>query len=117
MTIQIERKRHIQTLIYKFDLYIKGSIMQNININNTTIFITGAAGFIGSNLCKRLLNDHNVKVIGIDNMNDYYDVKIKEHRLNELFQYDNFIFIKDDISKNKGIITQIPSSNKVEKER
>ena len=52
--------------------------MQNIDINNTTIFITGAAGFIGSNLCKRLLQDYDdLNVIGIDNMNEYYDVKIK----------------------------------------
>ena len=81
--------------------------MQNIDINNTTIFITGAAGFIGSNLCKRLLQDYDdLNVIGIDNMNEYYDVKIKEYRLNQLIKHDNFIFIKDDIS-NKDIIDTI----------
>ena len=46
------------------------------------IFITGVAGFIGSNLAKRILKEEkHVKVIGLDNMNDYYDVKIKEWRL------------------------------------
>ena len=70
----------------------------NIQLKNKTIFVTGAAGFIGSNLCKRLLQDFDVKVVGIDNMNDYYDVKIKEYRLNELSQYDKFIFIKGNIS-------------------
>lgn len=70
----------------------------NIQLKNKTIFVTGSAGFIGSNLCKRLLQDFDVKVVGIDNMNDYYDVKIKEYRLNELSQYDKFIFIKGNIS-------------------
>lgn len=70
----------------------------NIQLKNKTVFVTGAAGFIGSNLCKRLLQDFDVKVVGIDNMNDYYDVKIKEYRLNELSQYDKFIFIKGNIS-------------------
>lgn len=70
----------------------------NIQLENKTVLVTGAAGFIGSNLCKRLLQDFDVKVVGIDNMNDYYDVKIKEYRLNELSQYDKFIFIKGNIS-------------------
>lgn len=70
----------------------------NIQLENKTVLVTGAAGFIGSNLCKRLLKDFDVKVVGIDNMNDYYDVKIKEYRLNELNQYDKFIFIKGSIS-------------------
>lgn len=70
----------------------------NIKLENKTVLVTGAAGFIGSNLCKKLLQDFDVKVVGIDNMNDYYDVKIKEYRLNELSQYDKFIFIKGNIS-------------------
>ena len=55
---------------------------------NRTIFVTGASGFIGSNLCKRILKeDAERKVIGLDNMNDYYHVRIKEARLNELTEF------------------------------
>lgn len=55
---------------------------RKIHLNNKTIFVTGASGFIGGNLCKRLLEEFKeTKVIGLDNMNDYYDVKIKEERL------------------------------------
>lgn len=79
----------------------------NIQLNKNVVLVTGAIGFIGSNLCKRLLQDvDDIKIIGIDNMNDYYDVKIKEYRLNQLIKHDNFIFIKDDIS-NKDIIDTI----------
>ena len=48
--------------------------MEHISLENKTILVTGAAGFIGANLCRRLLKDYNVKIIGIDNLNDYYDV-------------------------------------------
>ncbi len=71
-----------------------------------TIFVTGAAGFIGSNLCKRLLEDSSIKLIGIDNMNDYYDVNLKESRLKDLMQHDNFVFYRDSIA-NKSIIEEI----------
>ena len=71
------------------------------------VFITGVAGFIGSNLVKRLLNEEkNIKVVGIDNMNDYYDVRLKEYRLNQLMGYDNFTFIKGSIA-DKSVIDQI----------
>lgn len=73
--------------------------MESIELNGKTVLVTGAAGFIGSNLCKRLLNDYkDIKIIGIDNMNDYYDVRIKEYRLDTLLKYDNFHFVKRNIA-------------------
>ena len=66
------------------------------------ILVTGAAGFIGSNLCKVLL-DRNDEVIGIDNLNDYYDVNLKYYRLDELTKYSNFVFIKMDIKDKDDI--------------
>ncbi|HJC97320.1 MAG TPA: GDP-mannose 4,6-dehydratase [Megamonas hypermegale] len=69
-----------------------------------TVLVTGVAGFIGSNLAKRLLKDYsNIKVIGIDNMNDYYDVRLKEERLKELSSKNSFIFVKGDISDKETI--------------
>ena len=74
---------------------------------NRTIFVTGASGFIGSNLCKRILKeDPECKVIGLDNMNDYYDVRIKEARLNELSGYSNYTFIKGNLA-DKELIDSI----------
>ena len=76
-------------------------------INAKTIFITGSSGFIGSYLSKRILDENdNVQVIGLDNMNDYYDVSLKETRLKELQKYKNFIFIKGDLA-NKELINNI----------
>jgi len=64
-----------------------------------TYFITGAAGFIGANLAKRVLNDEkDCRVVCLDNMNDYYDVRIKEYRLEELKKFDNFIFVKGNLA-------------------
>lgn len=64
-----------------------------------TILVTGAAGFIGSNLCKCLFEAwENCRVIGLDNMNDYYDVRLKEYRLEELLKHDSFTFIKGSIA-------------------
>ena len=68
---------------------------QEINIKDT-VLVTGAAGFIGYYLSKDLL-DRGMKVIGIDNMNDYYEVSLKEERLSILNDYNNFTFIKMDI--------------------
>lgn len=62
------------------------------------ILITGAAGFIGSFLCKKLLETTNDEIVGLDNLNDYYDVSLKEARLEMLKAYNNFAFIKGDIS-------------------
>lgn len=74
-------------------------LQKNVELAGKTILVTGAAGFIGSNLAKRLLKDvQGIKVIGIDNMNDYYDVRLKEERLKELSDYPSFVFIKGDIS-------------------
>lgn len=81
--------------------------MENVDLNGNTILITGAAGFIGSNLCKRLLQEYkDIKIVGIDNMNHYYDVSIKEYRLDTLLKYDNFVFIKENIA-NKEVINKI----------
>lgn len=70
---------------------------------NKTYLVTGAAGFIGSFLSKRLL-EQGCKVIGIDNINDYYDVDLKFARLENLKPYENFTFIKGDISDKDMIM-------------
>ena len=65
-------------------MYMNDGIKTKINLRNKSVFITGVAGFIGSNLAKRLLSTvEGVKVVGLDNMNHYYDVRLKEARLNE----------------------------------
>ena len=72
-----------------------------------TILVTGAAGFIGSNLVKKLFQEQpDVQVVGIDNMNDYYDVRLKEERLKELMKYSSFTFIKGNIA-DKLLINNI----------
>lgn len=72
-----------------------------------TVFITGASGFIGSNLAKRILTtESDTKVIGLDNMNDYYDVRIKEARLAELQKFENYTFIKGNLA-DKLLINDI----------
>ena len=80
--------------------------MEHISLENKTILVTGAAGFIGANLCRRLLKDYNVKIIGIDNLNDYYDVSIKEYRLSFIKDDPHFTFIKGNIA-NKEMINDI----------
>lgn len=69
-----------------------------------TYLITGTAGFIGSNLAKRILESNKEnKVIGLDNLNDYYDVFIKKYRLDLLNKYDNFTFIKENIANKETL--------------
>ena len=76
------------------------------------VILTGAAGFIGSHLAKRLL-ENGAEVIGIDNINDYYDVSLKYHRLSLLEKYENFTFIRCDIS-NKAELNKIFEEHKAE---
>ena len=69
-----------------------------------TYLITGAAGFIGANLVERVLNDEqDVQVIGFDSVNDYYDVKLKEYRLDKLKKYDRFKFIKGNLANKEAL--------------
>ena len=72
-----------------------------------TILVTGAAGFIGSNLVKAIYKRYdNPVVVGIDNMNDYYDVRLKEERLAQLQEYPGFTFVRGNIA-DKALIDQI----------
>lgn len=86
--------------------------MQNVNLSGKTIFVTGAAGFIGANLVLELMKTvNNARIIGIDNMNDYYDISIKKYRLLLIEQQaaktkSSWIFIKGSIA-DKGMIEQI----------
>ena len=85
----------------------------NVDLNGKTVLVTGAAGFIGCNLTLRLLKDYaDIKVVGIDDMNCYYDVKIKEWRLEQIKKVSNgrFEFVKGDIS-DKVLIDQLFEKN------
>ena len=78
----------------------------NITLNGKTVLVTGVAGFIGSNLAKRLLTDYaDLRVIGIDSITDYYDVSLKYDRLKKLEEFgDRFVFIHDSIANREIII-------------
>ena len=75
------------------------SIKTKIDLNGKTVLVTGAAGFIGSFLSERLLSDfEDIRVIGFDSVNDYYDIRLKESRLEKLLKHENFIFIKANLA-------------------
>ena len=72
---------------------------QNVKLEGKTVLLTGVAGFIGSNLAKRLFADvRDIRIVGIDNMNDYYDVRLKEELLKTLEGKEGFTFVRGDIS-------------------
>ena len=98
----------------------KGNIMKekNVSLENKVILVTGAAGFIGSNLVMELLREvHPVHIVGIDNMNDYYDVSIKEYHLNQIEELvgkqesSTWKFIKGSIA-DKALIDRIFAEDK-----
>lgn len=82
-------------------------LQNNVELKGKTILITGAAGFIGENLAKRLLqNVPEAQIIGLDNVNDYYDVRLKEYRLAQLEKYPAFTFLKGNLA-DKALINNI----------
>lgn len=81
--------------------------MSKVNLEKKTILVTGAAGFIGANLVRRICEESpSSTVIGIDSLNDYYDVTLKEYRLKELEKYPSFLFIKGNIA-DKPLLFEI----------
>lgn len=80
-------------------------LQPNIRLNGATVVVTGTAGFIGANLAKRLLDDcADCRVIGIDNITDYYDVRLKHGRLERLRAYgDRFVFFRDSIADRSAV--------------
>lgn len=86
----------------------------NVDLEGKTVLVTGAAGFIGSNLVKRLFQDvKNIKLIGIDSITDYYDVNIKYERLKEIEAFNrDWTFVHDSIA-NKEAVEKIFKENKI----
>ena len=86
----------------------------NVELDGKIVLVTGAAGFIGSNLVRRLFHDfRNIKVIGIDSITDYYDVNIKYERLKEIESLDrDWTFVRASIA-DKDVVERIFSENKI----
>ncbi len=81
------------------------SVKAKIDLKGKTVLVTGAAGFIGSFLSERLLSDfEDIRVIGFDSVNDYYDIRLKESRLEKLQKHRNFIFIKANLADKDKVI-------------
>ncbi|HIS93667.1 MAG TPA: GDP-mannose 4,6-dehydratase [Candidatus Alectryocaccomicrobium excrementavium] len=73
-------------------------------MRDRSILVTGAAGFIGANLARRLLQDvPDARIIGLDNVNDYYDVRLKEYRLSALEKHPRFVFVRGDLADKAAI--------------
>ena len=79
----------------------------NVDLEGKTVLVTGAAGFIGGNLVKRLFHDvKNIRIVGIDSITDYYDVNIKKERLKEIEALNrDWTFIHDSIANKKAVET------------
>ena len=97
-----------KTLISTSGTQTRTMVKYNISLEGKTVLVTGAAGFIGSNLVMRLLKDYNdIKVVGIDSMTDYYDVNLKKERLAKIEALGrDWVFVKESIA-NKACVDQL----------
>ena len=97
-----------KTLISTSGTQTSTMVKYNVSLDGKTVLVTGAAGFIGSNLVMRLLKDYNdIKVVGIDSMTDYYDVNLKKERLAKIEALGrDWVFIKESIA-NKACVDQL----------